>query len=117
MRLLFLVGTTLLPSFVWAQQTLTSTITTLTGAINGFVKAGVALALLVFVWGVAKTIIGMNSGATGSEKAITEGKQRMVWGIVGLFVIVCVWGLVALLGQLFGVSMSSDQETPVIQIR
>ncbi len=48
------------------------------------------LALLFFFWGVAKYI-----RSAGSEK--DEGKKIMVWGVVALFVMASVWGLVAFL--------------------
>ena len=48
------------------------------------------LALLFFFWGIAKYI-----RSAGSEK--DEGKIIMVWGIVALFVMASVWGLVAFL--------------------
>ena len=53
-------------------------------------------AVLLFVWGVVIFIANAND-----EKARTEGKQRMVWGIVGLFIIVSMWGIVALLQSTF----------------
>ncbi len=57
-----------------------------------------ALALWIFFWGLAKFI--KNSG---SEKAIEEGKDLMIWGIIALFVMVSVYGLVNLLyASLFG---------------
>jgi hypothetical protein len=50
-----------------------------------------ALCLFYFFWGVAKYI---RTGA-GSERATEEGKRVMVWGIVGLFVVSCVWGIIS----------------------
>ena len=58
----------------------------------------VALALLVFIWGLVVFIV-----RSGDENAVAEGKRKMVWGVVALFVIISVWGLVALLQQLTGV--------------
>lgn len=42
----------------------------------------VAIAFIAFFWGVAKFIL-----ASGNEKAITEGKQFMTYGIFALFVL------------------------------
>ena len=57
----------------------------------------IALGVAMFVWGVVKFI--------GNEQAAEreQGKQFMVWGIVGLAVIFSVWGLVNLLGDTFHV--------------
>lgn len=58
-----------------------------------------ALAVAMFVWGVVQFVIN------SSEEAKKEkGKQFMVWGIIALTVMVCVWGLVAILGNTFGVN-------------
>ena len=61
------------------------------------------LGLLAFLWGVTKYI-----GAMGDPKKIEEGKNVMVYGLVGLVVMFMVWGIVALgLSILFG---SSDPQ-------
>lgn len=52
-----------------------------------------AIAFIVFVWGAFKTfIIGANS-----EDVKEEGKNLMLWGLIGFFVMVSVWGLVNIL--------------------
>lgn len=50
------------------------------------------LALLAFMWGLVKFIANVGGGG---EKAITDGKNLMIWGLVALFVMVSVWGLLA----------------------
>ncbi len=102
------------PNFAHAQTVL-SIINAATDVMGDFVKVGTALALLVFVYGVVRMIIGMNTGQDGKEPR-EKGKQLMIWGIVGLFVIVSVWGLVALLGQMFGVTTNnSTQDAPLFK--
>ncbi len=49
-----------------------------------------AAALLFFFWGMAKFILH-----AGDERGREEGKEVMKWGIVALFVIVSIWGIVA----------------------
>ena len=52
-----------------------------------------ALSLLVFLWGITKAwVLG-----GGDEKSVSSGKQIAVAGIIGLVVMVGVWGLVALI--------------------
>lgn len=80
-------------------QTLDSIIDDILGVIGSAMPVAVGVALLVFIWGVVRMIAGMSMG--DSDKAITEGKQRMVWGIVALFVIVSIWGIGALLETMF----------------
>ena len=49
------------------------------------------LCLLVFFWGTAKFIL-----AAGDENKIKEGRWFLLWGVIGLFVMVSLWGIVAL---------------------
>jgi hypothetical protein len=48
------------------------------------------LALLVFIWGLAKFIFRVG----GDEKAVAEGKSLMIWGIIALFILVSFWGII-----------------------
>ena len=52
-----------------------------------------AVAFIVFVWGAFQTFI---VGAT-SEEVKEHGKNLMLWGLIGFFVMVSVWGLVNIL--------------------
>jgi hypothetical protein len=61
-----------------------------------------ALALLFFLWGVLKAFV-----IKGDEDSRSEGKQYMVWAIVGLVVMVSLWGIVNLLSGALGL----DEET------
>ncbi len=56
----------------------------------------VAIALVYFIWGVTKYI-----AHGGDETKRAEGQQMMINGIIALFVIVSVWGLVAVLQNTF----------------
>ena len=47
------------------------------------------IALLVFLWGLMRFIFNL-----GSEAKTEEGKNLMIWGVISLFVMVAVWGLV-----------------------
>jgi hypothetical protein len=52
-----------------------------------------ALAFIVFIWGAFQTFIwGANS-----EEVKENGKNLMLWGLIGFFVMVSVWGLVNIL--------------------
>lgn len=52
-----------------------------------------AIAFIVFLWGVFDTFI---LGAQDEEKR-AKGKDLMLWGLIGFFVMVSVWGLVNIL--------------------
>ncbi|MEK7604482.1 MAG: hypothetical protein AAB442_01650 [Patescibacteria group bacterium] len=52
-----------------------------------------AVAFIVFIWGAFQTFI---AGAT-SDDVKEKGKNLMLWGLIGFFVMVSVWGLVNIL--------------------
>lgn len=68
----------------------------------------VTLALLGFFWGLVQYIWG---GAESKEK----GRDRMIWGVIALFVMVSVWGLVALIGNTFGIQRGGTTTVPGVQ--
>lgn len=51
----------------------------------------IGLALMFVVWGLAISVL-----KSGNEEAVQKGRQLAIWGSIGLFVIVAVWGLVYL---------------------
>jgi len=57
-----------------------------------------ALAMASFVWGVVQYVIN-----TQDEAKKSKGRQFMIWGIIALTVMTCVWGLVKILGGTFGI--------------
>jgi hypothetical protein len=59
-----------------------------------------SLGLLAFFWGLAKFII--NAG--GDAKTHQEGRNLMVWGLVALFLMVSIWGIIRFLQGEFGFS-------------
>lgn len=73
----------------------------------------VALTLLAFFWGLAKFVF-----AAGNEEAKTEGKKLMIWGIIALFVMVSVWGLVRFIGQALNITDTGGAAPiPSVQFR
>lgn len=56
------------------------------------------LALLAFFWGLAKFIARVG----GDEKAVSEGKSLMVWGLIALFVLISIWGILGFLSDQLG---------------
>ncbi len=93
------------PAFVLAQNPnfdyLTGTnglIGLVENLISALLPVVISIGLLIFIWGMVVFIIN-----SGNEQARAEGKKKMVWGIVILFVMVSVWGFVKLLQVLTGI--------------
>lgn len=64
--------------------------------INRLIPFIIALTILIFLWGVFKFVV---SGGDGEARKEAQG--YMIWGIVALFVMVSVWGLVNILVRSF----------------
>ncbi len=65
----------------------------------------IALGLLSFFWGLVKFIFG-------GDDAKKEGSSFMIWGLVALFVMVSVWGLVRWIGVAVGVGQGDSISVP-----
>lgn len=76
--------------------------------VNGvLVPVLFALAFIVFIWGAFTTFI---LGAT-SEETKDKGKNLMLWGLIGFFVMISVWGLVNILTGTFSLNSAVVQPT------
>jgi hypothetical protein len=45
--------------------------------------------VLVFFWGLVKFLF-----QGGDEKAVSQGKNTMLWGIISLFLMTTIWGVI-----------------------
>ena len=62
---------------------------------NALVPFILALALLVFLWGVFRYFIA------DSSKAKEEGRNLLVWGLLAFVVMITVWGIVLAVKRTF----------------
>ncbi len=99
---------------VAAAQT-PSNITTLIAffgdTINRLIPVVIALAVLVFFWGLMVYIF--QAGTKGHNR----GMKIMVAGLLGLFVMVSIWGLIRLLQNTLGVSGAVPVALPQVPQR
>jgi len=96
---LILIGSLVfLPGAARAQVTIPSILDALSASLGGFVVVGVALALVFFVWGMVTFIM-----KAGSDSELAAARKRMLWGVVGLTLVVSVWGAVEIVRNLVGV--------------
>jgi len=70
--------------------------------IKAAIPVIIGLALLAFVWGLVKFI----SRVGGDEKAVTEGRKLMLWGLIALFMMISIWGILRFFYGEFGFSKS-----------
>jgi hypothetical protein len=68
----------------------------------------IALGVVYFAWGVISYVIA------GDEEKKAAGRNKIIYGIIGLAVIIAVWGLVGVLTRSFGVDNPTGVVTPVV---
>jgi len=91
-----------LPIFTFAQgDGLFQILGTIRNLIGAIVPIVIGLAVLYFLWGVMNYVT-----ASDSEKQ-QEARRVMIMGIIILFVMVSVWGLVGLLQKTFDLTDSN----------
>ena len=85
--------------------TITYILCMINSLLNTVVPLLIALGVIFFVWGVVSYMIG------GDEEAKKKGRDKIIYGLIGLAVIIAMWGLVKILTNTFGVSTSSQNIT------
>ncbi len=114
MFLLVLVG---LPSFSLAAANedvctekvdLIYMVCKVSGLLNSIIPLLVALGMVYFVYGVVTYVI------RDDEEAKQRGRDKIVFGIIGLAVIFSVWGLVAVLRTTLGIEKAVSAPTAEI---
>ncbi len=90
--------------------------TGLSGVVNcivGFMNTAIGLiisaAVLYVIWGAFNMI--------RSEEKREEGKQTIMYGIIGIFVMVSIWGLVNILNNTFGLKQGPITDIELIKVK
>jgi len=78
--------------------------------LNIVIPILVVLAIVYFIWGVITYVIASD------EEAKKAGRNRIIWGIIGLACIVAVWGLVNILIKTFNLNSNTNITIPTVII-
>ena len=99
------------PIFALAQNlgNLSSLVQQIRSLINSIFPILLAIAVLYFFWGLITFIRG-----AGDPKKTAEGKGIMIWGIIALFVMVSVFGILNWLTQATGLTSNNVPTIPQI---
>lgn len=76
-------------SFPQTQTTLESFVGTLNGMVNRIVPVLATLAIVFFFYGLVRYIYD-----AGNSKGHERGRQAMLWGLVSMFIIFSLWGII-----------------------
>lgn len=100
MKKVLAVASTFAVPFLALAQTRVNSIWDLFSMVNRvlnlLVPLLIAVAVVYFIWQVFQYTIA------GDEEKKAAAKGQIIWGIVGIFVMVSIWGLVNILQGTFG---------------
>jgi|SRR6185437_2085517 len=96
-------------AFAQALQPVKNLIVAIGQILNMLIPLLIASAIVVFFWGLVKYI-----WSGGSEEGREQGKHVMIAGLVALFVMVSVWGIVALAQGALGVQGNAPFSVPQV---
>ena len=84
--------------------------------LNPIIEIGFAIAFVIFIFGVMEFL--RNAGVAEKRE---KSKKHMLWGVIGLFIMFSVFGIINLLLTTFGITgarINSKEQTfepPAIQ--
>lgn len=100
----FILYTTILTPFIaFAQSSISTFLTELLGALDAVIRVVFALSLVYFFWGASEFILHANE-----QKSRDEGKKRMFWGVIVLFLMVSIYGILNLLTSVSGIPQGGN---------
>lgn len=106
---LIALGLLALPMLANAQTTVGSLLQLVSRTLNSLVPLAIGLAVVIFLFGVIKFIT-----AGGDEEGRKTARQMMLWGVIGLFVMVSVWGLVQVLNATTSINQGGTGTGPTL---
>lgn len=90
----------LIPAISYAQG-LVQLLTSFKGILGLLPRIIFGLCVIYFFWGTAQFIQN-----AGNEKLRGDAKNKMIWGVVAIFVFISIGGILYGLGQLLNISTS-----------
>lgn len=97
-----------LPALVFAASGIEGAIDSISGIVDAIIPLLIGIALVMFLYGVVMYVV--RSGADDKAKAI----NYIIYGIIGLFVMVSVWGLVNLVQDTLDIDAGNTPSAPNI---
>ncbi|MBU2633233.1 hypothetical protein KJ751_01885 [Patescibacteria group bacterium] len=95
---LFPVALFAMPMMAMAAGTLPDVLITIKRLVDGIIPILMVLVVAVFLWGIVRYVTA--GGDAEKEKA---ARGYIIYGLIGIFVLVAFWGIVKMFAGTFGV--------------
>lgn len=86
------------PMMAMAEGKLGDVLITIKGLVDGIIPILMVLVVAVFLWGIVRYVTA--GGDAEKEKA---ARGYIIYGLIGIFVLVAFWGIVKMFAGTFGV--------------
>lgn len=99
MKKILLIGTVLSPSLAFAADAtpLSTLVSNMGGIVNQLIPIFSTIVVLSFFYGLIKYVL-----SAGNDEASKQAKSYMIRGIIGMFVLATIWGIVGFIQQTVG---------------
>ena len=92
-----------------AAATIADIVGTIRSIVNSIVPLFMVIAVAVFLWGIIKYIT-----AAGDEEKAKSARGYIIYGLIGIFVMVAFWGIIQVVASTFNVQTGGQIQTPTI---
>lgn len=75
--------------------------------VNPLIVLLIGIAFVYFIWGLFQFLTNADS-----SQGRADGKRRIIWGLVGLFIMVSVYGILQILLNTFGITPPPNSGFP-----
>ncbi|MDD2730617.1 MAG: hypothetical protein PHW33_00630 [Candidatus Portnoybacteria bacterium] len=96
------------PLLVFAAQ-IDNLLTNIRATLNYIIAILFVLVTLFFIWGVVQYV-----ASGGDETKLKNGKQHMIWGLIGMIVMGAAWGIARIVWDYFGITGGATPPIPNI---
>lgn len=98
-------ATLLTPVFAFAQQNVNGILLRFRDILNTLMPILIIFAVVWFIITVIKFIMAKDDGERG------EARSGIINGLIGIFVIVALWGLIAVIGNTLGIQQGGTLDS------
>lgn len=105
-KLFITLGGSLFPLLAFAQNDATELVGTISTIVSSLVPIVSLIVVIVFFWGLAKYLL-----SAGDAEAAREGKSIMIYGVIAIFVMISIYGIVGFIQRTTGTDQAGVSNT------
>ena len=100
----------IVPFHALAATSIADLIRSVTNIVSLLIPLVIGLAILFFFWGIARFILSADN-----EEKRKQTKHLLIWGVVAMFVLVSIWGIISVLQETL--NLPEDSQIKSVNLR